>query len=250
MTFTRNLWKETYYKYSIGPFLCPRCRKGSVKLDAKTLKMEEPQYSKAGHASEEWSPDWDVERFSCFLRCDHQPCQEIVVVSGETINEQVIVDDQDGSQGWGVETYLRPSSMFPAPPIIAFPKELPKAVSAEVNKSFGLFWVDRDACATSLRKSVEVVLDEVRIPRIEASGKFIDLKTRIDEFKKIDPDNDQALDALRIVGNLATHEGGVSWEALLDAYMIYEDALLEIFGKRKAKIEATIKKLIASKGKY
>lgn len=57
---------------------------------------------------------------------------------------------------------------------------------------------------------------------------------------------------MRFVGNVGAHADNLKREALLDAFEIYEDALEELFVKKKhkAKIDALKKKIIAAKGKY
>ena len=168
-------------------------------------------------------------------------------VSGDTQIEQVIQEDGD----WGYEQLLRPRAMFPGPPIIALPSELPSDVRREAETSFQLFR-DLGASASRLRTSVERVLDHFKIPSTKAGGGFLTLNDRIKEFKKNDPDHGDTFDALRHVGNVGTHLDELKREALLDAYEIYEDALDELFSKQKhkAKIAALKTKLIAAKGKY
>jgi hypothetical protein len=147
---------------------------------------------------------------------------------------------------------LRPHSVYPGLPIIALPSEVPLEVQGETEAAFQLFWSDLGASASRLRTSVERVLDHFKIPRTKAGGGYLTLNDRIKEFKKIDPAHADTFDALRHVGNVGTHLDELKREALLDAYEIYEDALNELFSKKKhkAKIAALTKKLIAAKGKY
>jgi hypothetical protein len=96
------------------------------------------------------------------------------------------------------------------------------------------------------------VLDDFKIPSTKASGGFLTLNDRIQQFKKIDPDHAETFDALRFVGNVGTHGDDLKREALLDAFEIYEDTLEELFVKKKhkAKIDALKKKIIDAKGDY
>ena len=179
------------------------------------------------------------------MQCSVTSCGEVVVVLGDTQIEQVV--QEDGS--WGYEQMLRSRAMFPGPPIITLPSELPNDVESEAEAAFKLFWSDLGASASRLRTSVERVLDHFNIPATKAGGGFLTLNDRIKEFKKIDTDRADTFDTLR--GNVGTHLDELKREALLDAYEIYEDALNELFSnKKKAKIAALKKKLIAAKGKY
>jgi Domain of unknown function (DUF4145) len=245
----RELWRLTFLRSDIPPFVCPRCKQGRLILDEKTFHYEEPTHSKAAQAHEAWDVDWVEERFVMFLRCGIPKCGEVVAVAGDTSVEQVIKDDGD----WEYESLLRPRSMFPGPPIITIPDETPAEVRQEIQLSFQLFWTDHGACASRLRKSVELLIDDFKIPREgkDKKGKTyrLSLQERVNAFKTIDAEYGAALDALRIVGNLGTH-GELKRVIVLDAYEIYEDALAELLKKQKSKIKDLKNKIISKKGKY
>lgn len=76
------------------------------------------------------------------------------------------------------------------------------------------------------------------------------MQARIDQFAAVDLERKETFEALRIVGNLGTHESEVGRTVLLDAFELYEHALDELYGQKKAKIDALRKKIIALKGKY
>jgi hypothetical protein len=192
-----------------------------------------------------------TERFIGVLTCDRGNCGEVVTVSGDT----TLVEDFDEEIGWGLLTVLRPQALFPAPPIIDRPKEMPVEVDRELIKSFQLFWIDLNACANRLRVSVERLLDHFQVPRETLSKKVnkserLDLNGRISIFEKQDADTAKTLTALRMIGNLGSHGDNVSRKVLLDAYEVYEDCLFEVFGKRKQRLEAIRQKIIQAKGKY
>jgi hypothetical protein len=182
------------------------------------------------------------------LRCNIDTCGEIVIFSGDAPVKMFAGEDD-----WEYSDTLRPHAVFPAPPIIKIDAQTPDAVTAQITESFSLFWTDMAACANRLRASVETLLNELKIPTQGTSkkGKVYDLNLsqRIDEFKKLDPSQAPTLDALRVVGNVGSHEGTLIQGTILDAYRIYEDALAEIFGKRTATIDVIRKMIITSKGK-
>jgi hypothetical protein len=116
-----------------------------------------------------------------------------------------------------------------------------------------MIWSDLGASGSRLRTSVELLLDDFKIPREGKGTKKtyrLSLQDRINAFKAVDADYATTLDALRIVGNLGTHENELRRNVLLDAFEIYEDALSELYGNHKKKIEALRKKIIEKKGKY
>jgi hypothetical protein len=251
MAIDRALWVETFDRSQFPTFPCPRCERGRVSLDKDTLKIEEPPFSSLAHSHEGWEPDWTDERFSARLRCSEAGCGEIVIVSGDTR----VVDSYDDEYGWGMISVLRPKTMFPAPPLIRIPAETPDEVRSRIKAAFSLFWVDFGSAANSLRMSVEHLLDHLKVPRTSINAKTgqtvdLNLNGRIQFFEKNSPDHGTTFHALRHIGNLGSHGAPLTLEVLLDAFEIYEDALAEIIGGRKAYLDALKQKIIANKGKY
>ncbi|MDN2671420.1 DUF4145 domain-containing protein [Janthinobacterium sp. SUN026] len=249
--FNRDLWAGAYARNAFPKFACPRCANGRLILDEASLAVKEPAYSVAANKHPDWEPDWETERFSLRLICDMPECGEVAHVLGDTTVAEYYDEEHNA---WGLVSLLRTRAFFPPPPIIAIPKEVPFLVSTEIDKSFELFWVDLSSSANRLRISVELLLDNFKIPRskIDKSGKStrLDLNARISLFEKADPEHAATLTALRMIGNLGSHGGEVNRTPLLDAFEIYEDALAELCGQRKARIEQLRQKLISSKGKY
>jgi hypothetical protein len=247
MTVDVTLWAETFSEEEIPPFTCPVCQKGALALVKDCLKIIESERSKkAFREREDWEPDWVECRFSLFLECSSPKCGELVVMSGDTV--QVYENTEHGA---GYVPYLRPRSIFPAPPIIRLLEEIPSEVREELEQAFLLFWSDQSASANRLRTSLERVLDALQIKKYNRKGKrvSIPLGQRMGLFEKEHgTDFKDIFTALRTVGNLGSH-AKVTRTALLAAFEIYEHALDEIFGKRKKKIEGLSKKLIKSKGK-
>ncbi len=234
---------------SIPSWPCPQCDHGRLAVSDKGLKVIEPAYSKAARSHPDWEPEWDVERFIALVKCSEKNCGEAVIIAGDTVIDEV----EDDEHGWRLESFLRPRSIFPAPPIIVVPTETPSAIEKQLELAFQLFWSDLGACANRLRTSVERLLDDFKIAktRVDAKQKkrfFIPLASRIDLFKKQMAAHGESLDALRHVGNLGTHSD-VDRQSVLAAFDIYENALAEIYGQRTKKVTTLAKKIIKGKGK-
>lgn len=248
MTFERDLWKDGFSPDSAPEFPCPHCDHGRLLIEKDTLKIIEPEYSKSAYSVDGWEPDWMIRNFSMIMQCNIGTCKEAVIFSG-VVDMKMYAGEDD----WEFLDELRPRAVFPAPPIIKVDDGTPDSVIILIKQSFSLFWTDLAACGNRLRTSVETVLDELKIPRQGTSnkGKSYDLNIsqRIDEFKKINPNQAPTLDALRVVGNVGSHDRELARETVLDAYQIYEDALAEIFGGRTARIDEIRKKILASRGK-
>ena len=248
--FDRNLWCEIFARTDLPKWPCPRCQLGRLVTEPGSLKVLEPQYSKAACATPDWEPGWEDERFSLTMKCDEAACGEFV----EAIGDTTVVEDVGNNGEWSLLSVLRPKAMFPAPPIIVIPESTPTDVQVNVKRAFSLLWSDMDAAANRLRVSVEALLDHFSVPKQRQSkkGKLValDLNGRIAAFNKASPEQAETLTALRMIGNLGSHGTGVTREALLDAFEVYEDCLRDLVGEHRQRMENLRKKLIAAKGKY
>ena len=258
MTINKKTWLESFPPDNLPDFPCPHCGKLTLVLDQKSVTTDEPAYSKANHADENFDVDWVEERFIAFLKCSVTTCGETVAVSGRVVVEPAY--DDDGSTKY--VGMLEPRSMYPAPPIITLSKNTPGAVANELALAFQFYWGDFGACATKIRTSVERLMDHFKAPRYRrakdpkkptAPGKLkqLDLSTRIDKFISATGNvvHRDHLHALRVVGNLGTHDNVLKRSEILDAFEVYEHALSELIDKKSAVIARTAKKLQKKAGK-
>jgi hypothetical protein len=147
--------------------------------------------------------------------------------------------------------------IHPAPPIMTMPPGMPTPVEEAIEASFALYWVDVGAAASKLRASVERLMDHYKITKTRlrpTGGKNkrvpLELASRIDKFiSAMQPDiSAKTLHALRIVGNLGTHDTVTSY-VLLQAFEVYEDTLRVLIGKHSKNIERLVKRIHARKGR-
>jgi Domain of unknown function (DUF4145) len=245
----RNLLASTFSRTEFPKLPCPRCKKGQLRLEPATLIIADPEYNAVGHSHPDWEPDWLVERFSAHLKCDDSKCGERGVMSGDS--ELVEIDEDDGS--YGLESMLRPQSLFPAVALIDIPEAASYEVRTELWKSFGQFWTDIDAAANRVRVAIERLLDQLKVgtTTVNKHNKVVDLDLngRIDRFAKTNPEFKEALHGLRMMGNLGSHGTGVNREVFLDGLEMLEDALSDLIGGKKNRMKAIAQMLVASKGK-
>ncbi|WP_342150247.1 DUF4145 domain-containing protein [Methylorubrum sp. SB2] len=244
----RDLWGDKFLQSSVPGFPCPRCTHGTVRVVQGSLQVVETLHSKIWMRDE--NSDWDHrdQKFCLLLQCDDTTCGEIVTVTGQVEYDQI----QDDEYGWQLSDFLAPKSMYPAPPMIQIPKKSPDAVKKELKLAFQIYWADPGASAGRLRTSAERLLDHFKIKKTQVvNGKRVpfSLNNRINAFESVKPGFKGSLHALRIIGNLGTHQGANS-EPLLDAFAVYEDALKEIFGEGKSHIAKLVKKITKTKGVY
>ena len=248
MAVKRNLW-SSYTSLDGGPqfpkYPCPSCTDGRLRLKDGSYVCHETDRSKRFHKLDDWEPEWTEERFIAFLVCDEASCGEMVVVAGDTD----VFPAHDDEWGHVLETVLRPLSMLPPPPIFPISQALPESVKKELRLAFQLYWADRGACVSRLRTSLEAALDQKKIATqgVTKKGKpyRLSLSERINLFEQQfgDADNAESMHALRTIGNLGTHGSGPDLEVLFDAMDVYEDALLEIYEGKTAKLKAKKLKL-------
>lgn len=256
MAFDRSLYFNKYDPDTFPHFPCPKCPRGMLFLDKESLSIKEPQYSIDQHLGSKWDPELTEERFIAFLICSNQFCGEIAAITGNVDSELEYLPEQtnDIYTPYEISKSLRLRSIFPVPQLFDIPKEIPKKIEIEIMAAFQLYWSDLGACANRLRISVESILDDLQIPAfdLKKSGYAyrIKLNDRISEYKKIDPDHAATMDALRLIGNVGSHEGDVAQDTILDAFQIYEDTLAELYGKRSATMQKLKQRIIDSQGEY
>lgn len=181
-------------------------------------------------------------------------CGEIVAVSGdysEFYHTQYDEQLDDTIEFTDLNYY--PFLMRPAPPMISMPKSLNAESRKHLAKAFELFWADWASCANRLRIVTEYLLDQLAIPRTGVKGKLknanLDLADRIELLKIARPGHDHLLNALRIVGNLGSHDGEVDFGVILDCFEFLEEALIELLEQRREKMDARAARLIQNRGK-
>jgi len=193
---------------------------------------------------EDWcDPDQVEFIFMCMLECKN--CEETVVVTGtgrvwETHDENV------SNQYY--ETFM-PSFFQPPLNIISLPcdDKLPELVRASLEKSFPLFWYDFDACASRIRATLELLLDDIGIPRKldEKVFRELSLHDRIETIPA-EPGSEQEevkhmIMALKWMGNAGTHElEGVQRKQVIHAYKMIEICLARLYPT----IDPEIKKMV------
>lgn len=232
----RHLWKESYQDTNPPLWPCPACGRETLQPIPKSLAIRPPSAYELSDLPE----DEYTFCFKQFFLCSVRECGDIVCVAGDASLERnpyaISTDDEYFYQ-------LFPKAVHRGMPIISLPLETPDAVRIELETAFSLFWVDLGSCANKMRISVERALDELGVP----AGKT--LNESIKTFEAIDQGHAQTFHALREVGNVGSHLGDNTRETILDAWEIYEDALRNLFGGHKDRIEALKKKIRASKGK-
>lgn len=248
----RDLWRKSYGG-SLPQFTCPRCGKGKLVKQGDLIKQE-PRHVTEHLEEIGLSGQMSDGRFVGMLICSYQFCGEVVTVAGGyTTREEVHWnDDADVPERYEFSKYY-PYSIRPAPVVIEEPEKLGAEAKKHLRKAYELLWNDCAACANRLRIFAESLLDQLTVPRQgkKRNGKNgeLDLSERIDALEVTRPGHQKALNALRYVGNVGSHEGEADFDDLLDCFEYLEYTLIELIDERRARLEAKADDLLRRKGR-
>lgn len=223
---------------------CPTCKVGILLLDKQKLlkgyPFESLQYIEAG------GEDHGVKSlYTSVLICNNPNCQDEVVCSGEATLNLVGYSKDEYNYDFKYdmlpteiyEDYLQFRYFNPTIEIIDIPDQVPIKFRNEILSSFALFWIDKEACANKLRRSIEVLMDyfEVEKDDIDKDGKpyTLSLHKRITRFKEKKARN--YLLAIKWIGNDGSHANQskeVSAEDIINAYELLEHTIEKLFIKK------------------
>lgn len=142
----------------------------------------------------------------------------------------------------------------PAPDLFRLPDACAAEVAAAVHRAFALFWSDPDGAVNACRSAVELLLDDVGIPRttinVRRKRVRVPLDNRLEQAKRLRRVGDVAehLLATKWIGNAGAHGDAVDRAAALDAFELLEHALTEIYERRAARTRALAKAVNRAKG--
>jgi len=222
MAFNRKIWLNWKTKKP-----CPTCNAGTLDIPKKEgiLKNETASSLEMNSYGGHYYSDYV---FSMHLKCNN--CEETVAVSGFRSEE-----NYPSNEEIGLQYSITPIAFYPAPKIIELPISCPKSVKKILNESFGLYWMDISSCANKIRISIEVLLNELKVPDSNGSNKWT-LHRRLKEFEKTNSDTSEFLLAIKWIGNAGSHFSGLKNDDVLDAYELLEFALERLFNDREKKL--------------
>jgi hypothetical protein len=205
-----------------------------------SLKEMETGPSQDAKSHDAWEPEWMDYRFVGFYRCTNPQCQHVVAVAGKVSYKSDYECLPNGDWEEKAVSLYAPLAFAEAPLVIRVCEECPKAVSAELDRSFALYWMDRRSCATAIRSAVELLLDERNVPReVErkpGKRRRLPLHDRIERFRDNAPEPGRLLLAIKVIGNVGTHGADITFDDLLAAYEILDHVIDLIYSGRAARI--------------
>jgi len=256
MIVDKNIVQEHFDPKHIPEWKCPECKSGILTVPDNGLKTYEYPSSLKLHYDEAWEPEWISGNFVGLLNCSNNKCKCKVVFAGDMFVEPTMGDEIDEPPYYiNVNAeFVTPKYFNPALEIIPLTKVLPEKVSAGLLDSFKVFWSDSATCANKIRITVELIMDDQKIPLTHWNAKKTKrinykLHERILLFQKKNNAVGELLLAVKWIGNEGSHElNTLSRSDMIVAYEILAQCLDKIYNKIPDEIIKIAKKINKSKG--
>jgi hypothetical protein len=147
MPIDRKSWKPPFSN-GFPTLPCCACSTGFLDMIPDSLKEMETGPSEDARSHDAWEPNWMDVRFAGFYRCTNPKCRHVVAVAGKIGYYSYYEDLPNGDCEQMADPLYTPYTFAEPPPIIRVCDECPETVSEHLNRSFGLYWMDRRSCAT------------------------------------------------------------------------------------------------------
>ena len=222
---------------------CPNCHSGKLVYDSKNALSNETRQSLENNEHYKKGLVCPESNYlvSAHLKCEE--CGEVVVAVYER-SEDVRHTDEDGN-----EISMWKSLLFhSAPHIIKVPASCSPSFKKHLIKSFGLFWYDEASCGNKIRVALETLLEDFGILSIDSNGKFVTLGKRLEQFAQVKPELKEFLNAIRLIGNSASHDDKLTKEDLLDAYDLIEHSLELLYREKETALISLAEKIKSNNG--
>jgi Tfp pilus assembly protein PilO len=141
--------------------------------------------------------------------------------------------------------------------MIQIPRKCPAPVRAEVVAAFSLYWNDRAASLNRIRNALELVLDDLKIPKssvdkIKKKKNRLSLHNRIEKLKRMRPNLKEICErmmAVKHLGNAGSHSGVVVNHAdVFDGFDILEWVLRDMYSEHPRMLLSAVRQIDRRKG--
>ena len=249
MRIDRKDFNDNFTTYDIPDWNCSTCHKGKLLFDKKNITEFETAESKLNQKHEAWEPSWLDKFFHGTLTCNNPKCKEIFSIAGEI----KIEEDYDGEHGATYTNCYYQEYIYPTLHLFKIAEDTPSEIEESIKSAFKVFWIDKSACANSIRTTVEVILNDKRILKTELLAKkkkrrSLSLHERIELFEKKNKEVANYLMAIKWIGNAGSHDGEITNEDILDGFDLLKYSIEKLYTSHEKEM-AQITKQINKKRK-
>lgn len=164
------------------------------------------------------------DHYSVRLKCSNSTCQEEYFSIGLVRYFSIIYKTEVSKKFYGEKRkQYYPKHFSPSLRLFQLNHFIPDDVKNCIDNSFDDFWSDQLSSANAIRRSLELLMDNLNVAD---KGK---LHQRIENYKRINPSIANMLLAIKWIGNSGSHGETLTKDDLLDAYEILEVCLNELF---------------------
>jgi Domain of unknown function (DUF4145) len=246
MSLDRDLWLSSLTRFHAPRWLCPRCRQGHFVLQPESVffRPSGEAYAQLEQDPEDRGNDLEL-RFSAMLQCDNRTCQETATIAG--VGEEKSTYETGHHELYVV---LYPKFISPSPNLFQIPAATPACIVTMAKSAFVLSWGDYEACLNRVRSCLELLLNNLRIPRSALKAgkrKLHTLHRRIELAQAKAPMTSPFLMAAKHLGNAGSHGSAVTRNDVFDALDLLGAIIEALYGEEK-KIKNLAVKIVKNRG--
>lgn len=212
-----------FCKGEMPDIVCPTCDIGHLVFDAEALQYET---SVLAQRLRDHHPAWDPEMLdgtmTAALYCSRAKCGERAIIVGTWTLEDVGGYPYE-EQVW--QEVTRITHIEPPLSFVSIPLDCPESVRKAAASVGPLVLVDPDAAIGRLRFTLERLMDEQGVDRATSPSGAVSLARRLNTFAKKSKTTAAFFEALRWLGNEATHAGAMSLDDVVEAAEFLEEGL-------------------------
>ncbi|WP_417567429.1 DUF4145 domain-containing protein [Marinobacter sp.] len=180
-------------------------------------------------------------RFSARFDCNCCYQQTFTVGTGR------VVALYDSSNECGDVIYIdefMPKFFFPTLKLFSIPKSCPVSIRNVVESCFSVAWADIPAGGNRLRVAIEKLVDDLQAPKSERET----LHSKIRRLSNTYPQESRLLDAIKWLGNEASHDDNLEEHDLAFGFRALDLVLRELYSNEKDEIAQLAEEIIKNKG--
>jgi len=236
-----DLFDRSFADKPTRNYHCPSCDAGRLRPRLDTFKFDRPQFCFDQQKHHEWDPDWINLRFSCEYVCDNGECGEMAFASGNGMVGQRASYDETSENYWEYYEEFTIRSFFPSPRLASLCENVPESILEVIGTSYTLYWPDPASALSKLRTAIEVLMDELQIPRvaIDPNGKPRDLSLhhRLVAWEKQSKESSGICIILKDVGNMGVHGQHITAKEYCMALEVFCHVLEDLFSNKSERAQ-------------